>query len=82
MTIQRAVARESAFRAEPPQKVKKAEAEQEEAEKDTGGIDAARHCLEEIRDRNRDDPHSLVLEAKVTKACKAWEGLTGCTPPR
>ncbi|MFF1459698.1 hypothetical protein [Streptomyces sp. NPDC058330] len=82
VTTQRAVAQENAFRARLPQLLKKVEAEREQAENDTGAIETAQQHLEEIQDRNRDDPHSLVLEEKLTKACKDWENLTGCTPPR
>ncbi|MFD5454637.1 hypothetical protein [Streptomyces olivaceus] len=80
--IQGAVAQENIFREGIPQKLKTVEDSWEETQNDTGDIDAARKRLEEIRERNREDPRSEVLEERLMEAFRKWEELTGRTPPR
>ncbi|MEU6841681.1 hypothetical protein ABZ930_07370 [Streptomyces sp. NPDC046716] len=80
--IEKAVARENSFREQLPHQLAVVESELEEAENDTSAADAARERLEEVRERNRQDPRSKVLEQKLAAALTDWEELTGHVPPR
>ncbi|MGW1130765.1 hypothetical protein [Streptomyces griseoluteus] len=79
--VQRAVARENAFRATLPEQLKQAQRDRELLEQDTEAVDRARERHAEIQARHKDSPRLAEARAELETARLEWRRHTGRMPP-
>ncbi|MER8017367.1 hypothetical protein ACIQ7S_28110 [Streptomyces griseoluteus] len=79
--VRRAVARENAFRAALPERLKQAQHDRELLEQDTEAVDRARERHAGVRARNKDNRRLAEARAELEAARLEWRRHTGRMPP-